>query len=535
MLTAKTLGADIELGNTLVGPRWHTNLEAAAKVLRESTRIRAFRGVSLGSAPFSSHGEGGRHWLPNGGCLYIDMSHLEICLPETASARAHAAALHAMLRIVRACRRQALQRLGPEEDLFVNAHLSDGTLETSWGAHLNVLVSQPFWEDLAHHKPHLLALFASFMAAAVPVFGQGFLKPDDSDGSPSCRYVTSARAHHLGELAGLPTTVPFRRNLVNLRDEGHADATRGRLHLIAFDTNLQPAAIFLRSGLTQLVLAALEGGTWFDPALLLDDPLAAVRAWSESFSPQTGTLAPVPARRPDGTALTLCQWHRRLLSGLGEVVQRGAIPAQIVPEAPAILDLWAETLDDLEHGYLDRLASRLDWALKWQILAEELPRCGGDLSQGTLRLLDQLYSHVDDGVGLFWTFWRQGLIDRCGIDDRAIGRLVTAGDPQTRSGLRGELVRRLGPWITGMDWSYIEVSRDSGGWWGSPKHRLELLDPSAPSSELLRELRRRFPRDGQLLAWLTQRDSLRGTAPSPVADFDSEPVCVNPKPGKQGV
>src|SRR5262249_5400921 len=158
----------------------------------------------------------------------------------------------------------------------------------SWGSHQNVAISRKLWDALFRdQKPHLTALLASFVAATVPIFGQGMVVPL-RDG---CRYVTSARAHHLGSLVTLSTTEPFNRGLLNSPDESNAGADRARLHLIAFDATLQPAAIVRRSGLIQLIVAALESG-WFDAALFLDEPVTAVQAWSWGFDSQAGALRP---------------------------------------------------------------------------------------------------------------------------------------------------------------------------------------------------------------------------------------------------
>jgi proteasome accessory factor A len=498
---APILGADIELGNAWTGRAGRSNLEAAGRVLHQLRRIRPLRGIGPEGEDrrHGAWGEWGRHWLPNGGCIYVDMAHVEVCPPETRSARDHAAAVHAMYRIVRLCRRRAISSLPVGEDLFVNIHNSDGTLSTSWGAHQNVTISRGFWDALfQEQKPHLLALLASFVAAMVPVFGQGMIVPV----SGGYGYATSARAHHLGRLVTLSTTEPFKRGLLNRRDEPHARDDQARLHLIAFDANLQPASILLRSGLVQLVVAALQSG-WFDAVLLLEDPVAAVQAWSWGFDTQAGALRPPRARRPGGKRIGLFEWHRRLLDGLRTLVDSGRIPETIVPEGPVILDLWAETLDDLVREDLGRLARRLDWALKWTILAEQIA-LPGILDDPQLRLLDLHYGHVDDRVGLFWPFWRQGMVDRV-IDPAAVRGFLRAGDLHTRSGLRGELVRKLGPWIVELDWSFIAVSRAGpAAWWlAAPRERIALADPAEPSRVRIEALRSITPDDdAQLLEYL---------------------------------
>jgi hypothetical protein len=167
-----------------------------------------------------------------------------------------------------------------------------------------------------------------------------------------------------------------------------------------------------------------------------------------------------------------------------------------VPGGEEILDLWAETLGDLERGDIFRLAPRLDWALKWILVSEIRPR-PDDLGDARCRLADLLYGHVDDREGLFWKFWREGLVERS-IDDDEIGRWMFAGDPRTRSGLRGELIARLSPWIIDMDWSFVEFlqGRERGG---TRSWRIEMPDPSAPSGSVVQAMRERFPREEDLL------------------------------------
>jgi proteasome accessory factor A len=514
MLTPKILGADIELGNAWRGGSCRSNLEAASRVVRAVEEKPAFGSWSAGTGQIRWQGEWDRHWLQNGGCLYVDMSHVEACTPETTSARDHTAAVHAMLRIVRACRRQAQARLPEGEDLFVNVHVSDGTFATSWGAHQNVAISRALWDDIFHERrPHVMALLASVVAAMVPVFGQGLVLPLKH----GCRYATSARAHHIGSMVTLTTTEPFNRGLLNRRDEPLADDPLARLHLIAFDANLMPATILLRSGLLQLVLAALELG-WFDSRLLLDDPVEATQTWSLGFCPDAGAFRPQAVCCPGGARIGLFPWHHRLSAGLRRLVHSGRIPESVVPEGGMILDLWAETLVDLEQENMDRLASRLDWALKWRVLSELTgPPAFAALDDPRLRLLDQLYGHVDDGIGLFWQFWREGLIDRV-IDDAAIGRFIAAGDPRTRSGLRGELVRRLRPWIVDVNWHYCELARAGSTWWrASPRRRLVMPDPAAASGAFVAELKGAFPRDEQLFDYLMETPDGDPMALSPVS------------------
>src|SRR5213593_686585 len=110
----KLCGADIELGNFIVGAdrTGGTGAEASRALLREiegvvgswrcEQRVFASGGVVYRDEPQ----DWGRKFLPcNGGCVYVDLDHLELCLPEVLSAYDHVACWHAMLRIARAALR----------------------------------------------------------------------------------------------------------------------------------------------------------------------------------------------------------------------------------------------------------------------------------------------------------------------------------------------------------------------------------------------------------------------------------------------
>ena len=78
--------------------------------------------------------------------------------------------------------------------------------------------------------------------------------------------------------------VQHNRAIINLRDEPLADPRRfRRLHLIHGDTNVLPAALFLKVGTTRLVLDLLEDDEL--PALALDDPVTTFRLLSRTSRP----------------------------------------------------------------------------------------------------------------------------------------------------------------------------------------------------------------------------------------------------------
>lgn len=134
--TPKVLGADVELGNFILGDEAPCGTGAAAS----RRLLDEVRGAVSGlvPAPASNHPgwngrpdvnpqDIGRRFLPtNGGCVYIDMDHLEVALPETTTAHDHVAHWRAMLLLAREAAACANRRLRDGLHIEVVANNSDG-------------------------------------------------------------------------------------------------------------------------------------------------------------------------------------------------------------------------------------------------------------------------------------------------------------------------------------------------------------------------------------------------------------------------
>src|SRR5258708_14367759 len=78
--------------------------------------------------------------------------------------------------------------------------------------------------------------------------------------------------------------VQHNRAILNLRDEPLADPQRfRRLHLIHGDTNVLPAALFLKVGTTRLVLDLLDADGM--PPVVLSDAVTTLRQVSRTLLP----------------------------------------------------------------------------------------------------------------------------------------------------------------------------------------------------------------------------------------------------------
>src|SRR2546425_9097326 len=225
----KLCGADVELGNFIVGldQTGGTGPAASRALLREidglpgapvfGPSLSRWGGWKSGDDALASPRYGynpqdwGRKYLPsNGGCCYIDLDHLELCLPELLSAYDHVAAWHAMLRIARQALFAANAKLPSGQTIHVLVNTSDGH-GNSYGSHLNFLLTRRAWRNLFHRKLHSLLYLAAYQASSIVFTGQG--KVGAENGAPPVQFQLSQRADFCETLIGEQTT--YDRPLVN--------------------------------------------------------------------------------------------------------------------------------------------------------------------------------------------------------------------------------------------------------------------------------------------------------------------------------
>lgn len=465
-------GADVELGNFVTGLRTASTLDGArlaARLLLHAIPAPYARpqdplGWQRGWDPQDT----GRKYLPtNGGCFYVDMDHLEACIPEVRSAWDHVAAWHAMLRIAAAARADAAATLPPGCTLRVLANNSDGA-GNAYGSHVSFLVSRRLWTDLFERRLHQLLVLASFLASSVVVTGAG--KVGAEHGRPAVDYQLSQRADFLESLVGPQTT--YRRPLVNARDEplcgtsGPNAESLARLHLICFDATLCHGSTLLKVGTTQLLLAMLEHGR-IRTDLVLEDPVAAMVGWSHDPTLTTR------ARLLDGRRMTATELQLAFLEAAETEAADGGCD-DMVPRAAEVLALWRDTLERLHAGDVESLAPRLDWVLKRTLLTRALAtRPGLAWSDPEMKHLDHLYASIDPADGLYFACERSDAVERH-VDDATIARFVRRPPADTRAFGRALLQRLGGRDVVDVDWDRVAIVREDAA--GLPVVRTAHLD-----------------------------------------------------------
>jgi len=547
----KLCGGDIELANFATGVELPggTGCAAALALLRKiqgvagkprltyaSSESREFRedsaspsdesGYGASSTGYSSSyaGYGGinpqdwmRTFLPaNGGCAYIDLDHLEICLPEVLSARDHVAAWNAMLRIAAQAQSAANAELPKGRKIHVLANNTDGH-GNSFGSHLDFLITRRAWDNIFSRRLQYLLCLAAYQASSIVFTGQGKVGAEGfSAGGAPCPYQISQRADFMEVLMGVQTT--FNRPIVNSRDEALCGNERSdsespaqslaRLHVIFYDSTLCHVSSFLKTGVMQIILAMIEAEE-MNPQLILNDPVAAVRAWSRD------PLLTARARLASGEEITAVELQLRFLDAAQTFVCAGGCE-DVVPEAGLIVDLWADTLRKLQAHDFVALAPRLDWVLKLSLL-ERAMKQRPELTWASpeIKHLDHLYSALDGG--LYQVCERQGAVERM-VSEEEIQRFVHAPPDDTRAYTRSWLLRIAGPErIARVDWDEVVVR--VGSEWPS-RRTVNLANPLGFSKARTRFLE---------TATLDDALDILGATPRPIVPAANRATLTRPQ------
>lgn len=484
----KLCGADVELGNFILGGGPDGGARLAARALLAAIPAPyARRHDAHGGIESADPQDRGRKFLAsNGGCFYIDLDHLECCLPEVVSAWDHVAAWHATLRIAARALADANAAMPPGQTIHLLANNTDG--RHAYGSHLSFLVTRRTFDDVFERRMHYLLFLASFLAASVVVTGAG--KVGAENGRPPVAYALSQRADYLETVVGSQTT--HRRPIVNSRDEplcgiaprdasttGPPGATHARLHVIAYDNSLCHGSALLKVGTMQLVLGLLESGR-VDARLLLDDPIAALHRWSHDPTFRAR------ARTVSGRRLTALELQLGFLAEARRHADAGGYDG-VVPRAAELLTFWEDTLIRLRRGDLTSLVGRLDWALKRHILEQAMAqRPGLAWTDPMLRYLDQLYASLDPARGLYWAYERAGIVERV-VGEDAVAHFVDTPPADTRAWGRAMLLRLAGRRVQDVDWDYLRVWDHGRGSW--PRLRtIHLDDPLGSTRDTLAPL-----------------------------------------------
>jgi proteasome accessory factor A len=380
-------------------------------------------------------GPGNGGFLFNGGRLYIDLGHLEYCTPECAT-------LQDVVRYDRAGDRMlldGLKALGLGDSVSFIRNNIDHHTGATFGCHENYSLSRAAPFTVANIQSLIAFLTLRVLFAGSGRVGENRPVLDKRKRGPGVDFQLSQRADFIE--TELYEWVQHNRAIINTRDEPLADPRLyRRLHLLHGDTNVLPAALFLKVGATRLVLDLLDADDL--PAVALADAVSALRTLSRGLSP------PWRVKLDDGVE-----------SDAVEVLSRYRLQAQARfgrrdEETEAVLALWLRVEQALTNDPR-QLVGLVDWVTKLQLLETFRENEGLRWNDPWLEAQDLEYHQIDPARSLGLALadlegpWSKGLDDPL---------TLTQPPKNTRAVVRGALMRRIAgtdaPYE--IDWHRIE-------------------------------------------------------------------------------
>jgi len=369
--------------------------------------------------------------LSNGARLYVDHAHPEYSSPEVTNPRDV---------VVWEKAGEAVMRLGAELAgrlpgaypivLYKNNVDNKGA---SYGAHENYLMAReiPFETIVEQLTP--------FFVSRQVITGAGRVG-QRQDGSVHA-FQLAQRADYMEVGVGLETTL--KRPIINTRDEPHADPKKyRRLHVILGDANCSEIAIYLKHGMTSLVLEMIEAGDLTDVPQLAN-PVQALHDISHD-----PTLKAV-VELFDGRTITALDLQGHYLAAAQAHVARHGSDEQ----TDDVLARWQSLLERLAVDP-QQCARELDWVAKLSLLERYRDRDGLDWDHAKLHLVDLQYHDVRVEKGLYHSLVRSGRMDRLIADDE-IKDAVATPPIDTRAYFRGMCLARFAPDIAAASWDSV--------------------------------------------------------------------------------
>jgi len=369
--------------------------------------------------------------LSNGARLYVDHAHPEYSSPEVTNPRDV---------VVWEKAGEAVMRLGAELAgrlpgaypivLYKNNVDNKGA---SYGSHENYLMARdvPFETIVEQLTP--------FFVSRQVIIGAGRVG-QRQDGSVHA-FQLGQRADYMEVGVGLETTL--KRPIINTRDEPHADPKKyRRLHVILGDANCSEIAIYLKHGMTSLVLAMIEAGELTDVPQLAN-PVQALHDISHDPTLKTAV------ELFDGRTITALDLQGTYLAAAQAFVERHGSDEQ----TDDVLARWESLLDRLAVDP-HQCARELDWVAKLALLERYRERDGLDWDHAKLHLVDLQYHDVRVEKGLYHSLVRSGRMDRIIADDE-IKDAVATPPIDTRAYFRGMCLARFAPDIAAASWDSV--------------------------------------------------------------------------------
>ncbi len=398
--------------------------------------------------------------LINGARFYVDHAHPEYSSPEVTNARDLVIHEKAGERIIEISRREANQLLPAGAQMLIYKNNSDRK-GNSYGCHENYLM------DRRTSFKQVVEPLLPFFSTRQIWCGAGKVGSENR-GHP-CDYQLSQRADFFETEVALDTMV--KRPIVNTRDEPHADREKyRRLHVIVGDSNMSEYTIYLRNGVTALILSMIEDGA-ITKDLALRDPVRSIREVSHDASLKQELVM------DDGSSKTAVEIQSEFLEmALAYTSSRSLDPIQ-----KDVLQKWQEVMEALARDPME-LDTRIDWVIKKRLIESYMSRKGLRWGDSQVQMLDLQYHDSRPDKGLYHLLERQGKVERI-VTDEEIQRAIHLPPRDTRAYFRGECLRRYPSEVFGVNWDSISFGLED-----ESIKRVMMAEPLKGTSEFVEGL-----------------------------------------------
>jgi len=259
-----------------------------------------------------------------------------------------------------------------------------------------------------------------------------------------CDYQLSQRADFFETEVALDTMV--KRPIINTRDEPHADREKyRRLHVIAGDSNMSEYTIYLRNGVTALILSMIEDGA-IDADLALRDPVKAIKQVSHDPS------CKAVLRLENGKSMTAVEIQSEFL----ESALRYASSHDVDAVTEDVIAKWQYVLECLARDPME-LSREIDWVIKKRLIERFMEHKDLDWSDSRVQMLDLQYHDSRPDKGLYHMLERQQRVERI-VSDEEIAAAIHRPPEDTRAYFRGECLRRYPDQVFGVNWDSISFA-----------------------------------------------------------------------------
>lgn len=406
-------------------------------------------------------------YTPSGHRIYVDGSFPEVCTPECSSP-------YDLVQWERAGElllRNGVLRFEEEtgRGIVLYKNNADGQGK-SWGSHENYLVAKKLFsaltEDRSFKRLNPFQLYwVTFLVTRMIYTGAGKVGYDKSFIDPG--FILSQRAEFMQMVVYFDTMLM--RPWINTRDISYVGSEYGhRLHVIAGDANMCDRSLFLRIGMSMIVLMMLEDladssyplGSW----PVLKDIFMATKVVNEDV--ECSQTLPVSVRgvNKEMSALDIQFFLSDLARDWYERKCKNDHPPEKIFWIPKVLDSVDEVMSWIKRGDLAALFGKIDWVTKFVVCGKALERAGKhkqclftgslDVDQvAYLKPFDLIY-HRLDSKGLCDRLRSRGDIEMM-FDEQQIKEAATLPPKDTRAYNRGTLIGLEQDSIAGCNWQYV--------------------------------------------------------------------------------